>query len=238
MQAVQGYQGVQARAAATFGGGVGGGVGGGRGGMGRGGSMHAGPGGMGGMGGMGGVPMPMPMPLPMGGAAGMPMFMGMGGRAPMGGHGPRAGRGGEVVGRAPMGGHGPTRAVVVPSLPAGASCEEICDAVGGFGPIESIELTDDRALVSFVDAGAAHGLMLRSGCQIMLQGKPTPLQWGRAKPVPREVLRAIRNGATRNLYVANLAEGVREAEVRYRGDVAEIWRRYSGDIGRARARPR
>ena len=161
---------------------------------------------------MGGMPMPMPMPMPMGGAAGMPMFMGMGGRMPMGGHGPRAGRGGEA----------PTRAVVVPSLPAGASCEEICDAVGGFGPIESIELTEDRAHVSFVDAGAAHQLMMRSGCQIMLQGKPTPLQWGRAKPVPREVLRAIRNGATRNLYVANLAEGVREAEVRSSGDIAEI----------------
>ena len=35
-----------------------------------------------------------------------------------------------------------------------------------------------------------------------VQGKPTLLQWGRAKPVARELLSAIRNGATRNLYAA------------------------------------
>ena len=109
------------------------------------------------------------MPMPMGGVAmgggGMPMPMGggMAARMPMGGPGGgMAGGGGNPQ-------HGATRAIVVPLLPAGVSCEEICDAVGGFGPIESIKLTEDRAHVSFVDVGAAYQLMMGSGGQIMLQ---------------------------------------------------------------------
>ena len=141
--------GMQAMQAMEMVNGMGGGMGGG---MVRGGSMHAGPGGVGGRGPMGpGMPMQMQM-----GPGGM---RGMGGMLMGGAGGGTAGRGGEA----------PTRAVVVPSLPAGVSCEEICDAVGGFGPIESIELAADRAHVSFVDVGAAYQLMMSSGGQIMLQ---------------------------------------------------------------------
>jgi len=191
MQAMQGYQGMQARAEMVNG--MGGGVGGGRGGMVRG-SMRAGPGGVGVRGPMGsGMPMPMPMPMSMGpggmggmGGMPMPMPMPMGGGAMSGGGMPVILMGGGMAARMPMGGAGggmaghggeaPTRAVVVPSLPAGVRCEEICDAVGSFGPIESIALTEDMAHVSFVDVGAAYQLMMSSGGQIMLQVAAAPMR--------------------------------------------------------------
>eukprot|EP00908_Phaeocystis_cordata_P020597 Transcript_32256.p1 GENE.Transcript_32256~~Transcript_32256.p1 ORF type:complete len:488 (-),score=125.70 Transcript_32256:448-1911(-) len=153
--------------------------------------------GMGGAMGPGGMPMAM-MPM-MGQRAGVPMHPTFGG----GGGG---GRGG---------GEAPTRAVFFPSLPADVGYEELCDAVGAFGPIESIKIVVDKAQahINFVDVGSAYQLILATGSHVVLQGKPTLMQWGRSRPVVRELMTAIRNGATRNLYVANVGESVEEAQL-------------------------
>merc|ERR1719440_2723102 len=51
------------------------------------------------------------------------------------------------------------------------------------------------------------------GGYIVLHGKPLPLQWAKTKSLTRDLLHAIRNGATRNLYVANVPEHLTDASL-------------------------
>ena len=55
--------------------------------------------------------------------------------------------------------------------------------------------------------------MMATGQQILLQGKPLSLYWAKTRPVHKELWQAIRNGATRNLYVANVPESMTEAQI-------------------------
>lgn len=55
--------------------------------------------------------------------------------------------------------------------------------------------------------------MNQTGGDVALQGRLYQLAWANARPVPRELWAAIRQGATRNLYVANVPEQCAEAEV-------------------------
>ncbi|KAL3903712.1 MAG: hypothetical protein SGPRY_011564 [Prymnesium sp.] len=55
--------------------------------------------------------------------------------------------------------------------------------------------------------------MVTTGQQIMLQGKPFMLYWAKTRPVVKELWQAIRNGATRNLYVANVPESLNDVQI-------------------------
>ena len=111
------------------------------------------------------------------------------------------------------GGSGPSRALCVSNVPPEATYEELFDAVGAYGNLESIKLLADKrqAFVNFVEPAAAYHLMMQSGAQIVLAGETLPLLWAKARPVPRELVAAIRQGATRNLYVANVPELMTES---------------------------
>tara|TARA_B100000513_G_scaffold186064_1_gene107583 strand:- start:453 stop:2438 length:1986 start_codon:yes stop_codon:yes gene_type:complete len=109
----------------------------------------------------------------------------------------------------------PSRAIFVNQLPPETTYEELCDAVGAFGSLESIKIIKDKrqAFVNFVDAQDAYQLMVNTGQQILLRGKPVLIHWGKTRPVAREMMQAIRNGATRNLYVSNVPDTVSEVHV-------------------------
>ena len=47
----------------------------------------------------------------------------------------------------------------------------------------------------------AMALMASTGAQIYLRGQPTPIFWGKARPVSPDLLDAIQHGATRSLCV-------------------------------------
>ena len=70
-----------------------------------------------------------------------------------------------------------------------------------------------QCFVNFVDAQAAAHLMMQSSGQLMLHGKTCLMQWARSRPVPRDLYNAIRMGATRNLFVANVPPDATEASV-------------------------
>ena len=49
--------------------------------------------------------------------------------------------------------------------------------------------------------------------QVLLHGKPVELLWARTRRIHKETWNAIRHGATRNLYIANVPEHVTEAQI-------------------------
>ena len=152
------------------------------------------------------------------GLGGAPDFnSGIGGPDAMSGMHMRGGMGGNMggamgggMGGGPMlgGGGPPSRALVVHHVPPEATYEELFDSVGAYGNLESIKLLHDRrqAFINFVDVQSAYHLMMSTGGQIALGGKGLPIMWARMRPIPRDLVTAIRQGATRNLYVANVPD--------------------------------
>ena len=70
-----------------------------------------------------------------------------------------------------------------------------------------------QAFINFIDVADAYRLMTQTGGEITLQGRLLPLTWAKTRPVPRDLCAAIRQGATRNLYVANIPETFTEPAV-------------------------
>merc|ERR1719454_139250 len=121
--------------------------------------------------------------------------------------------------------HQPSRALYVTALPAEVTYEDICDAVGAFGNLESVKMVNvsakkpptesekRQAFINFVHHESAYQLMMTLGQYVVLHGKPLPLQWAKTKALTRDLMHAIRNGATRNLYVANVPESMTDASL-------------------------
>lgn len=87
--------------------------------------------------------------------------------------------------------------------------------MGAYGNLESINLIVEKrqAFINFIEAGDAYRLMASLGGELQLGGRPLLMTWARTRPVPRDLWSAIRQGATRNLYVANVPESFTEAHV-------------------------
>ena len=145
---------------------------------------------------------PDPMMGAMDNGGGIPGAMGVG---PMGGG---MGMGANAV-------LGPSRAIFVSQVPPGVSYEELFDAVGAFGNLESIKLIPDKrhAFINFIDTSSSFNLMTQMGGEIHLHGQALQMTWARTRPVPRDLYAAIRQGATRNLYVANVPESFSEQSI-------------------------
>jgi len=105
-------------------------------------------------------------------------------------------------------GQQPSRVIIVSQIPPDVTYEELCDAVGAYGHLESIKITPERnqALVAFVSSQDALTLMISNGGQVILHGRLCPAHWGKNRPLAKELLNAIRNGATRNLYLSHVPE--------------------------------
>jgi hypothetical protein len=107
-------------------------------------------------------------------------------------------------------GEPPSRALIVHHLPPDVTYEELFDAVGAYGNLESIKLLGERrqAFINFVEPQSAFLLMMSCNGQIVLGGKQLTLMYAKMRPLPRDLVAAIRQGATRNLYVANVPENL------------------------------
>lgn len=112
------------------------------------------------------------LPMHLGGGPMMSSGMNPGGRVP--GIMPHGMLGGDNDSGAGSSGQ-PSRAIFVNQLPAETTYEELCDAVGAFGSLESIKIIKDKrqAFINFVDAQDAYQLMVQTGQQILLRVKST-----------------------------------------------------------------
>ncbi len=137
----------------------------------------------------------------------------------------------EQQSRPPAG--APSRALYVNKLPPDVTYEELCSAVGAFGSLELVKIYPERrhAFINFVSVADAYNLMIATGGHIVIRDNTLMLQWGKARPVPHELLDAIRAGATRSLYVANVSDAVSEQ------DLYELFGAF-GELESVRALPR
>ena len=207
-------QALQMAATQMQGGGGGGAMAGG--GMGGQGTM----GGMGGAMGMGGPGMggmqQGQRPMGMAGAMGGPGGAMGGGPGAMGMNAMGAGNMGGAAAMG-MGGGGAqplSRSVFIKKLPNNLSLEDLVNEVGIYGPIESYRVDNDRheAFVNFVEGSSAAALIEEKthGISFANQIALSEVQWGKKKALDPSIANAIQQGATRNLYIGNLPEGVNQ----------------------------
>jgi RNA recognition motif-containing protein len=112
---------------------------------------------------------------------------------------------------------GTSRTVYLGNIPPDTSAEEILGHVRS-GQIESVRLLPDKncAFISFLDASSAthfhSDAILKKLC---IKGQDIKVGWGKPSQVPTSVAVAVQqSGASRNVYLGNLAEDVTEDEIR------------------------
>lgn len=112
---------------------------------------------------------------------------------------------------------GTSRTVYLGNIPPDTTAEEILGHVRS-GQIESVRLLPDKncAFISFLDASSAthfhSDAILKKLC---IKGQDIKVGWGKPSQVPTSVALAVQqSGASRNVYLGNLAEDVTEDEIR------------------------
>ena len=110
-----------------------------------------------------------------------------------------------------------SRTVYLGNIPPDTSAEEILGHVRS-GQIESVRLLPDKncAFISFLDGNSAthfHSDAILK--KLSIRGQDIKVGWGKPSQVPTSVALAVQqSGASRNVYLGNLAETVNEAELR------------------------
>merc|ERR1719502_372618 len=118
-----------------------------------------------------------------------------------------------------------SRSVCVRKLSPTVSLEELVNEVGVYGAIDSFRIDRERreAYINYVDGHSAAAL-LEERPTINFPGQPQPaeLTWGKKKALAPELAAAIAQGATRNLYIGNLPEGVTQDQLREKFEPAGV----------------
>lgn len=101
---------------------------------------------------------------------------------------------------------GLTRSLYLGNLPVGCSVRDICDVVRGDRGLESIRLLPAKscAFIDFINRAGAERFITRLKRQrtrLQIGGQDVRIGWAKEKPLQATVLRAIENGATRNVYL-------------------------------------
>jgi len=95
--------------------------------------------------------------------------------------------------------------------------KDICDAIRG-GILQEIKYKTEGncAFVTFVDPNTATSFYNKVSCEgIIIKGKRiTKVGWGKHPTLSQHLSTAIQNGATRNVYVGQLDEGITEEKLR------------------------
>lgn len=112
---------------------------------------------------------------------------------------------------------GTSRTVYLGNLPPETTAEEILGHVRS-GQIESVRLLPDKncAFISFLDSSSAthfHSDAILK--KLSIKGHDIKIGWGKPSQVPTSVALAVQqSGASRNVYLGNLAEDITEDELR------------------------
>ncbi|KZS88208.1 hypothetical protein SISNIDRAFT_460086 [Sistotremastrum niveocremeum HHB9708] len=109
------------------------------------------------------------------------------------------------------------RTVYIGSLPPTASVDELLNLVH-FGPIENVRVLPEKScvFVSFLDGATAAAFHADATIKkLNLHGQELKVGWGKASPVPSQVMLAItQSNASRNVYLGGLDEGMTEEQLR------------------------
>ncbi|KAF9166175.1 hypothetical protein DFQ26_008497 [Actinomortierella ambigua] len=119
-----------------------------------------------------------------------------------------------------------SRTVYLGNISPDTTCEDICNVIRG-GILNNIRYLPSKhiAFVSFVDPQAAMNFFNQATYNgVMVKNRRLKVGWGQnAHSLPPQVVQALQDGATRNVYLGNIEEGWTEDKLRQ--DFAEF-----GDI--------
>lgn len=100
-----------------------------------------------------------------------------------------------------------SRTVYLGGMPEGATAEDLCNVIRG-GQLEKIRMSPEKhcAFVTFVEATAAAAFyaLASEGLGVWVRGVRLRAGWGQPSILPRAVLAALRQGASRTLYLGNV----------------------------------
>lgn len=109
------------------------------------------------------------------------------------------------------------RAVYVGNVPATTSYSDVCRVANHFGQVESISLNLEKhnAFINFVEPGPAASMLQHHQTKPLTIGT-TECRVASAKstPINPSILAAVRQGASRNLYVGGIPEDATEEQLK------------------------
>ncbi|KAJ3150146.1 hypothetical protein HDU89_003234 [Geranomyces variabilis] len=105
------------------------------------------------------------------------------------------------------------RTIYLGNLPTLVTYEEVINLVKG-GALEQVKILEEKncAFITFLEASSAHAF--HADCQ---SRRPTlgtyelKVGWGKHSPIPPPIMAAVQGGASRNVFVGNIDDGVNEA---------------------------
>lgn len=100
-----------------------------------------------------------------------------------------------------------TRSIYLGNLPLDCAVRDICDLVRGERGIESVRLLPAKscAFVDFISRNGAERFIARvrkNRSRPQIKGQDIKLGWAKEKPMQPTVVKALENGATRNVYLS------------------------------------
>ncbi|CAO3565063.1 unnamed protein product [Mortierella alpina] len=108
------------------------------------------------------------------------------------------------------------RTVYIGNVSAEVTIDEVLNLVR-CGLVESARLLPEKscAFISFVDSNAAASFHLEANTRrFNLGGQDVRVGWGKPSVVPPQILQAIQQGATRNVFLGNVDDSVTEQNLR------------------------
>ena len=104
------------------------------------------------------------------------------------------------------------RTVYLGNLPSPVSYEEVINNIKG-GALEQVKILEEKncAFVTFVEASAAQAYYQEAqGKRLHINNSEVKIGWGKHSSIPTNVLAALQNGASRNVFIGNIDETVTE----------------------------
>ncbi|RUS33591.1 hypothetical protein BC938DRAFT_470972, partial [Jimgerdemannia flammicorona] len=108
------------------------------------------------------------------------------------------------------------RTVYIGNIPPDTNVSDILDHVKS-GPIESVRLLPEKncAFLAFLDGTSAAAFHQDANSKkLIVNGTELKVGWGKPSAVPANVQVAVQNGASRNVFLGNLDDGVTEQSLR------------------------
>jgi RNA recognition motif-containing protein len=105
-----------------------------------------------------------------------------------------------------------SRSLYLGNLHPETTYHDILPIANRFGAVEYAKIVPAKkcAFLNFVDDRAAQAFYYNSFQQLNIKGNDIRLGWAKSSPIAPPLLDHIRSGATRNLFVGNITEGVTE----------------------------
>ncbi|CAO3629452.1 unnamed protein product [Cunninghamella blakesleeana] len=108
------------------------------------------------------------------------------------------------------------RTIYLGNIHPDTTCEEICNVIRG-GILSQIRYMGDKhiAFIAFVDPALALHFYTQASYQgIVIKNRRLKIGWGKPSSLPLNVIQAVQNGGSRNVYLGNMDDSMTEEKLK------------------------